>query len=55
MCVMNLFPTNPPLSADEFNSALERLAQEAKDGLSQTREMHRQLLLVRAGVLAQDG
>lgn len=47
---MHLFPTNPPLSTDEFKSALERLDQEAREGLSQTREMHRRLLLVRAGV-----
>jgi hypothetical protein len=52
---MNLFPTNPPLSADEFNDALQRLADEAREGLSQTREMHRRLLLARAGVEAPPG
>ncbi len=47
---MNLFPTNPPLSPDEFKRALETLEQEAREGLTHTREMHRQLLLARAGV-----
>ena len=55
MVAMKLFPTNPPLSPDEFKQVLERLDQEAREGLTQTREMHRQLLLARAGVAPIDG
>lgn len=38
------------MPTDEFKRRVEALEEDARDGLVQTREMHRQLLLVRAGV-----
>lgn len=52
---MRRFVTTPPLSTDEFKRRIERLEEDAKEGLVQTREMHRQLLLARAGVQPLDG
>ena len=46
---MRRFMSTPPLSTDEFKQRIERLEEDAREGLVQTREMHRQLLRVRAG------